>query len=75
MNKIDGVIRGKLYKKIYEVDPLVCPKCKGSMRVISSIEDPSVIRAILNHMGIWLVRSRPPPKTHDLPVCIHKTGK
>jgi hypothetical protein len=26
------------------------------MRIIS-IEDPSVIRAILNHLGIWLVRS------------------
>jgi hypothetical protein len=30
------------------------------MRIISSIEDPSVIRAILKHLGIWLVRSRPP---------------
>jgi hypothetical protein len=29
------------------------------MRVISSIEDPSVIRAILNHLGIRLVMSRP----------------
>ena len=42
--------------KIYEVDPLVCPKCQGAMRIISSIEDPSVIRDILNHLGIWLVR-------------------
>jgi hypothetical protein len=37
------------HAKIYEVDPLVCPKCQGAMRVISSIEDPSVIRAILDH--------------------------
>jgi hypothetical protein len=29
--------------------PLVCPKCQGAMRVINSIEDPSVIRDILNH--------------------------
>jgi len=62
-------------QKIYEVDPLVCPKCKGSMRIISSIEDPSVIRAILKHLGIWLVRSRPPPKIHDPPVCMHSTGR
>ncbi|MFH0960898.1 MAG: hypothetical protein V1897_19610, partial [Pseudomonadota bacterium] len=33
----------RLIQKIYEVDPLVCPKCKGAMR-ISSIEDPSVFR-------------------------------
>jgi len=31
------------------------------MRIISSIEDPSVIRDILNHLGLWLVRARPPP--------------
>jgi hypothetical protein len=32
------------------------------MRIISFIEDPSVIRAILSHLGLWLVRARPPPK-------------
>ena len=38
------------------------------MRIISSIEDPSVIRDILKHLGLWLVRSRPPPKIHDPPI-------
>ena len=45
------------------------------MRVISSIEDPSGIRDILEHLGFWLVRacpgpdpgSRPPPKIHAPP--------
>jgi hypothetical protein len=37
----------RLIRKICEVDPLICPKCQGAMRVISFIEDPSVIRAIL----------------------------
>jgi len=44
----------RLIQKIYEVDPLVCPKCQGTMRIISFIEDPSVIRDILNHLGLWL---------------------
>jgi hypothetical protein len=65
----------RLIQKIYEVDPLVCPKCQGVMRVISSIEDPSVIRAILYHLGLWLTRARPPPKIHDPPVCLHGTGR
>ena len=52
----------RLIQKIYEVDPLVCPHCKGPMRIISFIEDPSVIREILTHLGLWLDRSRPPPK-------------
>jgi hypothetical protein len=37
------------------------------MRVISSIEDPSVIRDILKHLGLWLVRARLPPKAHAPP--------
>ena len=57
----------RLIQKIYEVEPLVCPKCKGTMRIISFIEDPQVIREILTHLGLWLVRSRPPPKIHDPP--------
>jgi hypothetical protein len=34
----------RLIQKIYEVDPLVCPKCSGAMRVIAFIEDPDVTR-------------------------------
>jgi hypothetical protein len=64
-----------LIQKIYEADPLVCPKCQGAMRVISSIEDPSVIRAILNHLGLWLARARPPPKIHAPTVCVRSTGR
>jgi hypothetical protein len=52
----------RLIQKIYEVDPLLCPKCKGIMRIISFIEDQQVIREILTHLGLWLFRSRPPPK-------------
>jgi len=45
------------------------------MRVIGSIEDPSVIRAILEHLGLWLARARPPPKLHAPPVCMHGAGR
>jgi len=54
----------RLIQKIYETDPLVCPRCNGIMLIISSIDDPSVIRDILNHLGLWLARARPPPKAH-----------
>jgi hypothetical protein len=59
----------RLIQKIYEVDPLICPKCRGVMRIISFIEDPSVIRVILEHLGLWLARTRTPPKIHGPPVC------
>jgi len=52
----------KLIQKIYEVDPLTCPKCSGKMKVISVIEDEEVIKKILKHLGLWEIKARPPPK-------------
>jgi hypothetical protein len=43
----------RLIRKVYEADPLQCPKYKGPMRVIALIEDPGVIRHILEHLGLW----------------------
>ena len=48
-----------LIQKIYEVDPLTCPKCASRMRVISVIEHPEVIKKILKHLGLWEVKARP----------------
>ena len=53
----------RLIQKVYEVNPLLCPKCQGEMRVISVIEDADVIRKILKHLDLWEVKARPPPKT------------
>ncbi len=52
----------RLIQKIYEVDPLLCPKCGGAMRVISVIEEQAVIEKILKHLGLWLINSRAPPR-------------
>jgi hypothetical protein len=40
-------------KKIYEVDPLICPECVGPMRIISFIEEEDVIGQILEHLKLW----------------------
>jgi len=40
-----------LLRLIYEVDPLVCPKSGGAMRVIALIQEPKVIDKILKHLG------------------------
>jgi len=52
----------RLIQKIYEVDPLICAKCQGKMRIIAFIEDEEVIKKILKHLGLWQVKPRPPPK-------------
>jgi hypothetical protein len=36
----------RLIQKIYQVDPLLCPKCLGAMRVIAFIEEQALIKKI-----------------------------
>ena len=50
-----------LIKKIYHADPLRCPRCGGTMRIIGVIEacQGDVIRKILQHCGLW---HDPPPR-------------
>ena len=58
----------RLIQKIYEVDPLTCPRSQGSMKIIAFIEQEEVIKKILKHLGLWLVTTRPPPRIHSPPV-------
>ena len=41
----------KLMARIYENDPLVCPRCSGPMRIVAFIEERDVISKILSHIG------------------------
>ena len=57
-----------LIKRVYEVDPLACPKCGGMMKVVAFIEPPqgAVIEKILRHCGLWQPSTpRPPPAIDD----------
>ena len=40
----------RLIAKVYEVDPLVCPRCGWDMKIVAIIEDPAEIRRILRHL-------------------------
>ena len=44
-----------LIKRVYEIDPLACPRCGGQMKVVAFIELPQrdVIEKILRHCGLW----------------------
>jgi transposase len=48
----------RLLAKVYEVDPMVCPKCGAEMKVIAIIEDPDELRRILRHL-VKMGRSPP----------------
>jgi len=53
----------RLIQKIYEVDPLTCPKSQRPMRIISFIEKLDIIERILRHLGLWNIRNHDPPKS------------
>lgn len=54
----------ELLRRIFEVDPLACPRCQGLMRLVAVITDPAVITRILAHRARArdpTHRSRSPP--------------
>ncbi len=55
----------RLIRKVYLTDPLTCPKCGGTMRIIAFIDDPPVIEKILRYLGLWDPPERPPPPRHS----------
>ena len=46
-----GIDWACLLKRVYDIDVFECP-CGGRIRVISVIEDPVVIKKILNHLHL-----------------------
>jgi hypothetical protein len=50
-----------MIRKVFEVDPLICPQCGREMKVISFIEDHKVIDKIIAHLKLTFMAERPPP--------------
>ena len=51
----------EMIRKVFEVNPLICPQCGGDMKVISFIEDHKVIDKIIAHLKLTFHAERPPP--------------
>ena len=49
-----------LIKKVYEIDPLVCKRCGGRMKIKSFVTDPHEVARILKHHNIPDYRAPPP---------------
>ena len=66
----------KRLKRVFNIDIKTCSQCTGAVKVIACIEDPKVIRQILDHLrqkaqtseSVVLPESRAPPVglTHGL---------
>ena len=60
--------KGTLFNWVNEVNPLICPKCQGMMRVVAFIENPDVIKKILKHLGQWDEKRKPLAIAHAPPI-------
>ena len=58
---------GELVYRIYEVDPLTCPRCREKMKLLAFISDPAVIRRILDHLE-HKTPPRAPPEPSEITV-------
>jgi len=60
----------RLIQKVYHVDPLLCPKCNNSMKIISFIEDDATIKKILKHLNLWMPNNHDPHPKEDFSIHI-----
>lgn len=51
----------RLIQKVYNTNPLICPKCDSGMRIIAFVEEATVIKKILLHLNLWDTHNHDPP--------------
>ena len=51
----------EMIRKVYEVDPLVCPKCGGRMKIVAFLTKYAVVDRIIRHLELTFVAEKPPP--------------
>jgi len=50
-----------IIRKVYEVDPIVCPKCGGQIKPVAFINDYISLDRIVNHLKLRFIAEKPPP--------------
>ena len=50
-----------MIRKVYEVDPMLCSKCGGRMKVVAFLTEHDVVDRIIDHLELTFVADRPPP--------------
>jgi hypothetical protein len=50
-----------MIRKVYEIDPMLCPKCGGRMKVVAFLTEYAVVDRIIDHLKLTFVAAKPPP--------------
>ena len=51
----------EMIRKVYEVDPMICPRCGGKMKVVAFLTEYAVVDRIIRHLELTFVAEKPPP--------------
>jgi len=61
LKRIPSMGWAEMIRKVYEVDPMVCPKCGGRMKVVAFITEFGAVDRIIDHIKLTFVADKPPP--------------
>jgi hypothetical protein len=50
-----------MIRKVYEVDPMLCPNCGGRMKIVAFLTEHSVVDGIIEHLKLRFIAEKPPP--------------
>ena len=56
-----GLRSAEMICKVYEVDPMICPRCGGKMRVVAFLTEYAVVDRIIRHLELTFVAEKSPP--------------
>jgi len=56
----------EMIRKVFEVNPLTCPRCQGGIRIIAFLTDYAVVDRIIQHLKLTFAADKPPPP-HRVP--------
>jgi hypothetical protein len=51
----------EMIRMVYEVDPLICPRCGGRMKVVAFLTEHAVVDRIIRHLELTFAAEKPPP--------------
>ena len=51
----------EMIRKVYEVDPMICSKCGGRMKVVAFITEHAVEDRSIDHLKLTFVAAKPSP--------------
>jgi hypothetical protein len=55
-----GLRSAAMIRKVYEVDPMICSKCGGRMKVVAFLTEVAVVDRIMEYLKLTFEAAKPP---------------